>query len=83
MVSNQERKTLRYQVGISLRRYFKESDLIVSFYPDNCSITNLSKNSKGEIELINLGSELQTEINWINGKQSGKKDIEISSRNIP
>ena len=26
MVSNQERKTLRYQVGISLRRYFKELD---------------------------------------------------------
>ena len=43
--------------------YLKESDLIVSFYPDNCSITNLSKNSKGEIELINLGSELQTELN--------------------
>ena len=43
--------------------YLKESDLIVSFYPDNCSITNLSKNSKGEIELIKLGSELQTEIN--------------------
>ena len=43
--------------------YLKESDLVVSFYPDNCSITNLSKNSKGEIELINLGSELQTELN--------------------
>ena len=43
--------------------YLKESDLIVSFYPDNCSATNLSKNSKGEIELINLGSELQTELN--------------------
>ena len=43
--------------------YLKESDLIVSFYPDNCSITNLSKNNKGEIKLINLGSELQTEIN--------------------
>ena len=26
MVSNQERRTLRYQVGISLRRYFKELD---------------------------------------------------------
>ena len=63
--------------------YLKKNDLVVSFYPDNCSITNLSKDSKGQIELISLGSELQTEINWINGKQSGKKDIEISSRNIP
>ena len=43
--------------------YLKKSDLVVSFYPDNCSITNLSKNSKGEIELINLGFELQTELN--------------------
>ena len=43
--------------------YLKKSDFIVNFYPDNCSITNLSKNGKGEIELINLGSELQTELN--------------------
>ena len=43
--------------------YLKESDLVVSFYPDNCSITNLSKNKKGKIELISLGSELQTELN--------------------
>ena len=26
MVSNEEKKTLRYQVGIALRRYFKELD---------------------------------------------------------
>ena len=43
--------------------YLKESNLIVSFYPDNCSITNLLKKNKREIELINLGSELQTELN--------------------
>ena len=43
--------------------YLKESDFVVSFYPDNCSMTNLSKNNKGEIELISLGSELQTELN--------------------
>ena len=43
--------------------YLKKSDFVVSFYPDNCSMTNLSKNNKGEIELISLGSELQTELN--------------------
>tara|TARA_B100000989_G_scaffold39876_1_gene25306 strand:- start:104 stop:661 length:558 start_codon:yes stop_codon:yes gene_type:complete len=43
--------------------YLKKSDLIVNFYPDNCSITNLSRDSKGRIELLNLGSELQTELN--------------------
>ena len=43
--------------------YLKKNDLVVSFYPDNCSITNLSKDSKGQIELISLGSELQTELN--------------------
>ena len=26
MVSNEEKKTLKYQVGIALRRYFKELD---------------------------------------------------------
>ena len=42
--------------------YLKESNLIVSFYPDNCSITNLSKNSKGEIELIFLGFVLRVSL---------------------
>ena len=35
---------------------------IVSFYPDNCSITKIEKEN-GEIKLINLGSQLQTIVN--------------------
>ncbi len=41
--------------------YLINSDLVVNFYPDNCSITKLFKNRK--IKLIHLGSELQTKIN--------------------
>ena len=43
--------------------YLKKNDLVVSFYPDNCSITNLSMDNEGKIKIINLGSELQTELN--------------------
>ena len=35
---------------------------VVSFYPDNCSITKIEKEN-GEIRLINLGAQLQTIIN--------------------
>ena len=43
--------------------HLKKYGFVVSFYPDNCSITNLSKDNKGKIRIINLGSELQTELN--------------------
>ena len=42
--------------------HLSKSKKIVSFYPDNCSITKLKKTSD-EIELINLGIELQTIVN--------------------
>tara|TARA_Y100000022_G_scaffold15216_1_gene11876 strand:- start:92 stop:646 length:555 start_codon:yes stop_codon:yes gene_type:complete len=35
---------------------------VVSFYPDNCSITELEFN-KGKLNLISTGNELQTQIN--------------------
>ena len=43
--------------------HLKKNGLVVSFYPDNSSITNLSKDNEGKIRIINLGSELQTELN--------------------
>jgi hypothetical protein len=43
--------------------HFTKNDFVVSFYPDNCSITTLSKSASGKIELISIGAELQTELN--------------------
>jgi broad specificity phosphatase PhoE len=40
----------------------KEDLRMVSFYPDNCSVTEL-KSDKGELNLISTGNELQTHIN--------------------
>ncbi len=40
----------------------KNDPRVVSFYPDNCSITELGSN-KGKLNLISTGSELQTRIN--------------------
>ena len=40
----------------------KNDPRIVSFYPDNCSITELESN-KGKLNLISTGSELQTRVN--------------------
>jgi broad specificity phosphatase PhoE len=43
--------------------HLTKNDFVVSFYPDNCSITTLSKSVSGKTELISLGAELQTELN--------------------
>ena len=43
--------------------HLTKNDFVVSFYPDNCSITTLSKSASGKIELISIGAELQTELN--------------------
>ena len=40
----------------------KEDPRIVSFYPDNCSITEL-ESDKGKLNLISTGNELQTHVN--------------------
>ena len=40
----------------------KNDPRVVSFYPDNCSITELEFN-KGKLNLISTGNELQTQIN--------------------
>ena len=40
----------------------KEDPRIVSFYPDNCSITELESDT-GKLNLISTGNELQTHIN--------------------
>ena len=42
--------------------HLSKSKKIVSFYPDNCSITKLEKRNE-EIKLINLGTQLQTIVN--------------------
>tara|TARA_B100001115_G_scaffold180635_1_gene173319 strand:- start:143 stop:697 length:555 start_codon:yes stop_codon:yes gene_type:complete len=40
----------------------REDPRVVSFYPDNCSITELESN-KGKLNLVSTGNELQTKIN--------------------
>ena len=40
----------------------KNDPRMVSFYPDNCSITEL-ENNEGNLNLISTGSELQTRVN--------------------
>jgi broad specificity phosphatase PhoE len=40
----------------------KNDPRVVSFYPDNCSITELESN-KGKLNLISTGNELQTHVN--------------------
>ena len=40
----------------------KNDPRVVSFYPDNCSITELESN-KGKLNLISTGNELQTRVN--------------------
>ena len=40
----------------------REDPRVVSFYPDNCSITEL-ESSKGKLKLVSTGNELQTKIN--------------------
>jgi len=40
----------------------KNDPRVVSFYPDNCSITEL-ENNEGKLNLISTGNELQTDIN--------------------
>ena len=40
----------------------KDDPRVVSFYPDNCSITEL-KSDEGKLSLISTGNELQTHIN--------------------
>ena len=58
MVSNQERKTLRYQVGISLRRYFKELD--------GSKASGVYQMVKNEVE----GPMLEEVMNFCNGNKS-------------
>ena len=40
----------------------KSDPRIVSFYPDNCSITEI-ENNEGKLNLISIGNELQTHVN--------------------
>ena len=40
----------------------KNDPRVVSFYPDNCSITEL-KSDEGKLNLISTGNELQTHVN--------------------
>ncbi len=40
----------------------KDDPRVVSFYPDNCSITEL-KSDEGKLNLISTGNELQTHVN--------------------
>ena len=40
----------------------KDDPRVVSFYPDNCSITEL-KSDEGKLNLISTGNELQTRVN--------------------
>ena len=40
----------------------KDDPRVVSFYPDNCSITEL-ESDRGKLNLISTGNELQTHIN--------------------
>ena len=58
MVSNQERRTLRYQVGISLRRYFKELD--------GSKASEVYQMVMNEVE----GSMLEEVMNFCNGNKS-------------
>ena len=43
-------------------KYFKNDPRVVSFYPDNCSITEI-ENKDGKLNLISTGNELQTHVN--------------------
>ena len=40
----------------------KKEDKVVSFYPDNCSITEIKKEDK-ILQVISQGNELQTKVN--------------------
>ena len=40
----------------------KNDPRVVSFYPDNCSITEL-ESDEGKLNLISTGNELQTHVN--------------------
>ena len=40
----------------------KNDSRVVSFYPDNCSITEI-ENIEGKLNLISIGNELQTHVN--------------------
>ena len=40
----------------------KNDPRVVSFYPDNCSITEI-ENKEGKLKLISIGNELQTHVN--------------------
>ena len=40
----------------------KNDPRVVSFYPDNCSITTI-ENNEGTLNLISKGNELQTQVN--------------------
>ena len=40
----------------------KNDPRVVSFYPDNCSITEI-ENNEGTLNLISTGNELQTQVN--------------------
>ena len=40
----------------------KNDPRVVSFYPDNCSITEI-ENKEGKLNLISIGNELQTHVN--------------------
>ena len=40
----------------------KKDPRVVSFYPDNCSITEI-ENKEGKLNLISIGNELQTHVN--------------------
>ena len=40
----------------------KNDPRVVSFYPDNCSITEI-ENKEGKLNLISIGNELQTQVN--------------------
>ncbi len=40
----------------------KSDPRVVSFYPDNCSITEI-ENNEGTLNLISTGNELQTQVN--------------------
>ena len=40
----------------------KKDPRVVSFYPDNCSITEI-ENNEGTLNLISTGNELQTQVN--------------------
>ena len=40
----------------------KDDPRVVSFYPDNCSITEL-ESDKGKLNLLSTGNELQTHVN--------------------